>query len=437
MKKIIIGVVLLSTTTFAADYIVRLKDTPAAKTGYLNILKSNGKVEVLVEDLGIYKVTIDNKSLAQQIFSNENVKYSQEDHKVKMREVVPNDPQFAQLWSLKNPNGADIKATEAWTLGTKGTNLYGHDIVVAVVDGGVDITHNDLKQNLWVNKGEIAGNGVDDDGNGYVDDINGWNAIAGNGTLSADYHATHVAGIVAARGDNSLQVVGVNWNAKIMSINGASGNTSTVLKAYGYALKQKKIWLESQGQRGANVVVTNSSFGVDKADCKSGTFPAWNDIYNEMGNAGILSAAATANAGWDIDVTGDVPTGCESDFLITVTNTTNTDNRNGSAGWGTRTIDLGAPGTNIVSTYPNQQTRALTGTSMSTPHVAGAVAFVHSVASPQLQEMMILSPAQGALEVKKILLTTVDQVADLRGKTVSNGRLNLKKAGEKAYSYTK
>src|SRR5690606_25931214 len=211
---------------------------------------------------------------------------------------------------------------------------------------------------------EIPGNGIDDDNNGYIDDINGWNPKTNSGNLgSGNYHATHVGGIISAKSDNSLQVAGVNWNVKLMSINGSSGNTSTVLAAYGYVLKQKKIYIETNGERGANVVATNSSFGVDRADCTSGSYPAWNDMYEEMGKAGILSAAATANAAWDIDSTGDVPTGCNSDYMFAVTNTDRNDKINRSAGWGLKTIDIGAQGTDILSLGTNNSVRSLTGTS--------------------------------------------------------------------------
>lgn len=420
------------------SYIVRLK--PEANANKLMSARSfvGAKFEVLVPELNLYKVTVQASRLnmLSLLRSNESVKYAQADHPVKLREVVPNDPSFSQQWNLKNSNGADIKATEAWALGTKGTNLEGQEVVVAVVDGTAEVNHTDLKENIWVNKGEIAGNGIDDDGNGFIDDINGWNAKNDSGNLGAPhYHATHVAGIVSAKSDNGNQVAGVNWNAKVMTVNGSSGSTSVVAKAYGYVLKQKKLFIESNGAKGANVVATNSSFGVDRANCTTGDFPVWNDLYEEMGKAGIISAAATANAAWDIDVTGDVPTGCSSEYIFAVTNTDSNDKINNSAGWGKTMIDIGAPGTDILSTYSNNTVRTLTGTSMATPHVAGAVAYLHTVASPQLAEIIKNNPAEGGLIIKKILMETSDPISDLQGKTVSGGRLNLAAAAKKAYNY--
>ncbi len=448
MKKLIIlstfvMAVFMYIGTAIADkevsYIVRLKENVDVTKAFSVRPLSNAKVEALIPDMNIYKVTVVKSRVdaLQLLRSLDTVKYAQEDHPVQLREVAPNDPDFSKQWNLKNiETGADIKATEAWSLGTKGTNIDGKDVVVAVVDGSIETTHKDLVENMWINKDEIPANGIDDDGNGYIDDIYGWNPKNNTGNLgTGDYHATHVGGIISAKSNNGLQVAGVNWNVKLMSINGASGSTSTVLAAYGYVLKQKRIYIESNGERGANVVATNSSFGVDRANCTSGSFPAWNDIYEEMGQAGILSAAATANRAWDIDVVGDVPTGCNSEYIFSVTNTDRNDKIYASAGWGSTKIDIGAPGTNILSLGTNNSVRTLTGTSMATPHIAGAVAYLHTVASPQLAEVIRDNPAQGAQIVKSIIMETSDPISDLQGKTVSGGRLNLAAAAKKAYEY--
>ncbi|HBR86466.1 MAG TPA: peptidase, partial [Candidatus Marinimicrobia bacterium] len=149
-------------------------------------------------------------------------------------------------------------------------NALGDTIVVAVVDGGMMLTHTDLVPNLWTNYNEIPGNNIDDDNNGYIDDIHGWDAYSSDGSIPGDGHGTHVGGIIGAKGNNGSMVTGVNWDVKIMAIAGSSSNTSTVLEAYGYALDQRAMYDSTNGALGAFVVATNSSFGIDFADCNSG-----------------------------------------------------------------------------------------------------------------------------------------------------------------------
>ncbi len=369
------------------------------------------------------------ENILLELESRAGVIYAQQDHGVTARVSIPNDSQFSSMYGLHNTGqsggtvDADIDAPEAWDLSTGSS-----DVVIAIVDGGAQSTHPDLLPNRWENSAEMNGsNGVDDDNNGYVDDKFGWNAYNNNGSVPSSYHGTHVAGTVAARGNNSLGVVGVNWDAKLMHIAGSSSQTSTVLIAYGYARDQKDLWLQSGGTQGANVVVTNSSFGIDNANCMSGSYPAWNDAYDDMGSVGILSCAATANSPNNIDVVGDVPTGCRSDWLISVTATNRNDQRTFSA-YGQTTIDLAAPGASIMSTITGSGYGTATGTSMATPHVTGAVAFLHSVAPPSLQAQMQSNPGAAALVLKDIILDSVDPLPALTIQTVSGGRLNLHQA---------
>tara|TARA_Y100000817_G_scaffold107566_1_gene84201 strand:+ start:188 stop:1504 length:1317 start_codon:yes stop_codon:yes gene_type:complete len=433
MKKtlvLIAGALLVSGQVSAKDLIVRLHETSDIKA-----LTTFGATETIISDLNVHKIStlspMDIEFVKKEFKRNSNIKWVQEDHPVSERSTLPNDPNFAAQWSLNNDDDTDINAPEAWDYGVGGKDGNGSDIVLAIVDGGVDASHQSLSENMWTNTEEIADNGIDDDGNGYVDDVGGWNAYRNNSEVGGSRHGTHVAGIAAARGDDGLQVTGVNWDAKIMNIKGSSGTTSIVLRAYGYILKQKQIWLESGGERGANVVVTNSSFGVDYANCESGSYPAWNDIYNEMGEAGILSAAATINNSINVDERGDVPTGCSSPYIVAVTNTTVDGEKYNRAGYGFNSIDLGAPGTDVLSTLPGNSTGTLTGTSMATPHVAGAVGFLHSVAPRGFLELYETHPGEAALALKQILLETVTPQEDLREVTQSGGRLNLHAATER------
>lgn len=421
----------------AGEFLVRFKGAYNPKQAVAALQAQGLQVkEVVSTTLNLYLVV--GKANAQEAISAAyrapNVSYAQPNHYVFLRQNIannlmrnlPNDPQYSQQWSMIE--GSGISANQAWMTTTGGKDKGGHDIVVAVVDGGFDLTHEDLRENIWVNRAEIPNNGKDDDGNGFIDDVYGWNAFNNSGNITTDMHGTHVMGTIGAKGGNARGVAGVNWNVKLMAVQGASGTTATVAKAYGYVIEQKKLWYNSKGQKGANIVATNSSFGVDNADCKKGEFPVWNDLYEQMGQLGILSAAATANNSVDVDRTGDVPTGCASEYIVTVTNTTKENAKYPQAGWGARSIDLGAPGTNIMSTLPGNKYGNLTGTSMATPHVAGSIALIHAGANQAFIQKYYTTPGPAVLALKQAILATVDPVPSLKGVTVSGGRINVNRA---------
>lgn len=346
---------------------------------------------------------------------------------------APDDSLYNQQWAFDNDgvNGgsgtADIAAEEAWDVTTGGLTTVGDTIVVAVIDGGFDLYHKDLVDNLFINHHEIPQNGIDDDNNGYIDDYQGWDSYSNDYTLPLDNHGTHVAGTVGARGNNNVGVTGVNWNVKVLPIAGSSSLESTVIAAYGYVLDMRRKYNQTNGAEGAYIVSTNASFGVDYGQPEN--YPLWCAMYDSLGYEGILSAGATANLPIDIDVVGDVPTACSSDFLISVTNTTSSDLRNSGAAWGFQTIDIGAPGTLIYSLNLFDNYGDNTGTSMATPHVAGAIGLMYSAACNDYFDPSLYSNAQLALLMKEKLLTKgIDSIMSMTNQVSSEGRLNLYKS---------
>jgi subtilisin family serine protease len=329
--------------------------------------------------------------------------------------AMPNDSLFTQQWSLMNTGafgtgkpGADISATRAWDL-TTGSN----DMVVAIIDTGVDLAHPDLSPNAWVNSRENPNNGVDDDGNGYVDDRNGWNFVTNRPNTyedsGADWHGTHVSGAIGAAGNNGIGVTGVAWRVKIMSlkfIGAGTGNTADAVKAINYVMDQKK--------RGVNVRVINSSWGGTNSSATLKT------AIQSAGNAGILFVCAAGNGGSDQvgDDLAEVPYypaawSAEISSVIAVAAMDYTDNYASFSNYGSNTVQVGAPGVNTFSTAPDGQYGYGVGTSMATPHVTGVAALLFS-REPSL------SPSQA----RQRIVSTADPLPALARRVESSGRVN-------------
>ncbi len=369
----------------------------------------------------------------KQLLANPYVIHAQKNKILEYR-VIPDDPMFASQWQYVNTgsNGgtidADIDADEAWEITTGGKTSNGDDIVVCVIDDGCDINHEDMIDNIWINQEEIDGDSIDNDGNGYIDDMNGWNYADDSKDVSIfGVHGTPVAGIVGARGNNMVGVAGVNWDVKLMIIKQSSPLTeSNVLQTYSYAYEKRKTYNQTNGEKGAFVVATNASWGIDMGNPEDS--PIWCAFYDSLGVQGILNCGATANREFNIDETGDLPTGCSSDYLISVTNMNSSDQKVNGAGYGRTTIDLGAHGAGTFTVERNNNYGGFGGTSGATPHVAGAVGLLYSVPCTELSDIAKDNPGKAALLVKEMILNTVDELPGLDGITTARGRLNLANA---------
>ncbi len=336
---------------------------------------------------------------------------------LQFRDSIPNDELFSKQWHMDR-----ISLPEVWSLTTGGSTVNGDEIVVAVLDKGFNLTHPDLQGNIWNNPGEIPWDGVDNDGNGLIDDVNGWNFQDSSPFLPVERHGTNVAGIIGGKGNNNIGVAGVNWNIKMMFL--SVRRSDEVVAAFDYILEMRKLYNETNGQQGAFIVVTNGSFGLDKQHCSEQ--PAWGSMYDPMGEVGILSVAATANENWDVEEVGDIPTSCTSEYLIAVTNTDTADLRVANAAYGNISIDLSAPGKSTKTTdLGTGYNENFGGTSSSCPHVAGSVALLYSLPCNSFTDLTTEDPAAAARLVRDAILKSVDPLASLKDKTVTGGRLNV------------
>lgn len=321
--------------------------------------------------------------------------------------ATPNDPQYSNsgLYGLQK-----ISAPAAWDL-TTGS----HDVVIANIDTGMRLTHEDLAPNLWTNSGEIAGNGIDDDGNGFIDDVHGWDFRFDDSDPTDQHgHGTHVAGTIGAAGNNGVGIVGVNWNVRIMAIkiySASGGDTTSVMliNAYNYVRMMKK--------RGVNIRITNNSYGGCDEACNYDQ--ATKDAIDALGNAGVLNVFAAGNSGMNTDITPYYPGSYDSPSILNVASSTSTDTRSGFSNYGVNRVDLAAPGSGIYSTTfgSNSSYGLSSGTSMAAPHVSGAAALL-AAHNPKL------SPAS----LKATLMNTVDVIPEWSGIVKTGGRLNVQRA---------
>ncbi len=427
----------LHTQGFAqSSWVVELKGGATAQdltNGWAKTsLRSNqiSKVRLIASHFNIYEVNTATTYSKKQLLENPVILYADPNVELEIR-TTPNDPLINQEWHLNN-----ISALKAWDQTTGGLTFNKDTLVLGVIDFGVNIEHEDLKNRIWKNKGEIPGNNKDDDGNGYIDDVNGLSLrylserqSVDNNTDGLGNHGTSVAGLMGGESNNKIGISGMMWNSKLMIATfSANGNIADLIEMMNYMLDQRKRYNDSKGKEGALVVTINYSGGISFA--KAADYPIWCGMYDKMGAVGILNCGATTNKYVDVDDEGDMPSTCPSEFLIAVTNTGQDNKRIYNAGFGLQHIDLGSPGEGVYSTRSDNTNSygAFSGTSAATPIVAGAVGLMYSYPCKEWADYLISHPVEAARIVKKSLLASVDKNADLTGKSVSGGRLNIARA---------
>ena len=400
-----------------AELIVTLKDGVERNRG-ISLLRSYGQsTEALNRPQLLLKFStdVDLEKMAETLSAQSGVIAVEANQIYKLYEKTPNDTSFDELWGLKNEGqtsgkaGVDIGATAAWeeTTGSR-------DVVVGVIDSGVDYTHPDLIANIWKNPGETgldtkgrdkSTNGIDDDGNGLVDDFHGYDFYDNdNDPMDVHSHGTHVAGTIGASGDNGEGVAGVNWNVTLVPIKvfSDSGATSTdvLVKGIEYATS-------------LGVYVTNNSWGGGEYS------EAILGAIQKAEKNNILFVAAAGNESADNDHGLHFPSNYPVDNIISVAAIDRSDVLSIFSNWGAKTVDVAAPGEDIYSTLPKGKYGLKSGTSMAAPHVTGALALLKS-----------RFPDLSGKELKQKLISSTVQTSQLLGKVI-NGRINVANAMEK------
>ncbi len=363
----------------------------------------------LVDGLRIARAPDTGKAIAA-LRARDDVLYAEPNYIVHAL-ITPNDPCFpannlvpcqsTSLYGLTN-----IAAPQAWLITHGDPN-----VVVGVVDEGIDIAHEDLQANIWTNPKQGGGSIP-----GISGDVHGYDFINNSGTIPAENHATHVAGTIGAVGNNGVGVVGVNWNVRLMSLRFIdqttnNGSTSDAIRAYNYAKQMRDLYVSSAGTSGANIRALNASYGG------GGFSQAEQDALTALGQSGILFVAAAGNDGRNTDAAPNYPSGYNLTNMISVAATTQPDGLASFSNFGTKSVLMGAPGVGILSTTPANTYSVFNGTSMATPHVTGAAALVCAA-----------NPNVSVNQLHALLAFNGDVVPALVGTTLTGRRVNVFKS---------
>ena len=412
----------------AGEFLIKLR----AGTDFHALLKTSHTLGPEIADYrllsaaeGVYWIKLRGKHtttslLRQRLRAEPSVLLARENQWLDTRSI-PNDPHYGEQWNLDL-----IQLPAVWDITTGGTTADGDVIVAAIVDTGFNIEHEDLEENVWQHPFEIPDNGEDDDNNGYIDDVNGWNFANNSAKHARSSHGHRVTAILGARGDNGTGIAGVNWQVRLLPL--TISNEAHAIEAFEYLIAMRKRYNETQGSEGAFIVVNNNSWGFAQRFCEEDMI--WRNLHDRMGQVGILTAGATTNDDTNVDLSGDIPSTCDSDYLITMLNSNAADQKHSRTGYSSTSIDLAAPGENSASLGLQSDFQRFTGTSAAAPHVAGTIALLYSLPCPGLAKDALRQPAETALRIKKAILDGVDPIASMEQYTVTGGRLNALRATE-------
>lgn len=438
LTRIVVGLVcvLFSVSAFSANHInvskqkhvpgeliVKLRQAQPGKgiqrLVISSLQKKFGSTAVLdmkpfITDGSLYKIRMVNGTdlaMAISILGTENAVEFAEPNIIyhALDTGMPNDPDFIKTWGIKNTgqtdaagqvgiSGADINVMPLWREGIHGNQKT----LVAVIDTGVSWDHPDLAANIYTNPGEAgdkSGNGVDDDKNGFIDDVHGWNFVANNNNSRDDNgHGTHCSGTIGAVGNNGIGVAGINWNVSILPVKFLDSQGSGTLEAAVDAINYAKM-MKVQ-------VMSNSWGGGAESQTMIAAIQAAKD-------AGILFVAAAGNDSSNNDNSPSYPASTQVDNVVAVAATDNKDQLATFSNYGPKTVHVAAPGVKVYSTVLDGKYEAFSGTSMATPHVAGVAALLWSE-----------NPTWTFAQIKDRMIKTSDPVPGLRRKVIANGRIN-------------
>jgi thermitase len=356
---------------------------------------------------------LDAETVAREYRSLPDVEYAEPVFEINLNHETPgkhkhaDDVRFDEQWSLANTGqdggkaGADISALSAW-FKTTGSSK----VVIAVLDSGVDYTHPDLINNIWVRPAEMAA--YTDDEMGEFNDLHGFNATDNTrDPMDDNGHGTHCAGIIGAEGNNGFGIAGINWNVQIMPLKflnaNGSGTTKDAIEAINYAIERK--------QKGVNLRVISASWGSTQKS------RALQDAIKRAGDEGILFVAAAGNNGDDSDKRPHYPAGYKLPNVLSVAALDRNDQLASFSNYGTKSVHIAAPGKEILSTWLNGDFYVASGTSMATPEVSGVAALILSV-----------NPKMTVEELRERLENSTDKLDSLKGKVATGGRINAAKA---------